>query len=605
MNPGLQHLNESWSVRLEPITFAFQPIVNIHTGVCYGYEALLRNFRGAGFDSIAAVFDEAYSNGILHKVDLFLRRKAFRKYAKIPWSKSVKLFYNLDNRLFSSTDYSSGDTGAILDRLSLGNDNIVFEISERHELADKNQTVSTLQAYRRQGYKIAVDDCGTGFSGLQLLYYTEPDCIKIDRFFIQDIESDSKKRLFVSSIVEIAHQMGSIVVAEGVETRKEYYSCRSIGCDLIQGYFLQEPQLEIKNLKQTYHEIELLSQSEMRNRATLDKTLIKTEMEYIEPVPLDSGIIEIFETFRTQKDKSFFPVINKNAQLVGIIRESSFKEFAYSRFGRQLLENPNFGGNIHTFISRFPVADIHLPVEKILKIFAQNDSSEGIMILDGLTYMGFLSAMSLLKIVNEKNLSIAREQNPLTKLPGNALIYEHISTAIQDESRTYHFIYFDFDNFKSYNDKYGFRHGDRLILRFAELLKSENTAEDRFVGHIGGDDFFLCIQGGELEGIIEATKRIARRFKMDAESFYDIEDRNRGHIVTYGRDGREYKAPLITVSSVILQLPGSIRRVNNTEDIGNIIADLKKTAKNSEDKLCISDISDLPSLPFRRASGME
>jgi len=72
MNPGLQQLNDCWTARLEVITFAFQPIVNIHTGVCYGYEALLRNYQEAGFSSIGSLFDEAYKNGILHKVDLFL-----------------------------------------------------------------------------------------------------------------------------------------------------------------------------------------------------------------------------------------------------------------------------------------------------------------------------------------------------------------------------------------------------------------------------------------------------------------------------------------------------------------------------------------------------
>ena len=128
----------------------------------------------------------------------------------MPASRGVKQqsFYNLDNRLLLSPDYDPGYTGKFLKKLNLHNGNLIFEISERHELGDKIQTVSMLASYRNQGYKIAVDDCGTGFSGLQLLYYTEPDCIKIDRFFIQDIESDSKKRLFVSSIVEICPSNG-------------------------------------------------------------------------------------------------------------------------------------------------------------------------------------------------------------------------------------------------------------------------------------------------------------------------------------------------------------------------------------------------------------
>jgi diguanylate cyclase (GGDEF)-like protein len=201
--------------------------------------------------------------------------------------------------------------------------------------------------------------------------------------------------------------------------------------------------------------------------------------------------------------------------------------------------------------------------------------------------------MSLLKIVNEKNLSIAREQNPLTKLPGNTLIYEYISNAISNEKNGYFFVYFDFDHFKSYNDKYGFRHGDRLIMRFAELLRSVSGSEKRFAGHIGGDDFFLGIQGGSLETVLAATRRITEQFRRDAESFYDTEARNHGYIVTCGRDGRQQQVPLITISQVILQLPEMADRTTSAEEIGNIIADLKMKAKRSPDRLCISDISDL------------
>lgn len=589
----MERLDYKWMNRLSVIDFAFQPIVNIHTGACYGYEALLRNYEKAGFDSIGSLFDDAYESGVLHKVDMALRKKAFSKFGSIPWSDTAKLFYNLDNRLFHSPDYSSGYTDSFLKTLLLANENIIFEISEKHELEGNNGTINTLKAYRRQGFKIAVDDCGTGFSGLQLLYYTEPDCIKIDRFFIQDIESDAKKRLFVSSIVEIAHLMGNIVVAEGIETKKEYYSCRNIGCDLIQGYFIQRPQTDIALLQPTYEAIEVLGKSDLRNRSNIDRTLIKTEMEYIEPVDVESDVMAVFESFRLSEKSQFFPVINRNREVVGIIRESSFKDFAYSRFGRQLLENPRYGGSIHNYISRFPVADIESPVEKLLQIVAQNDSYEGVLILEGLKYVGFLSAMSLLKIVNEKNLNIAREQNPLTKLPGNTLIHEYISSAISERENSSFFIYFDFDNFKAYNDKFGFRNGDRLILRFAELLRIKSNAAHIFVGHIGGDDFFLGARKVSLEWVVELAKELTEQFRVDAESFYDAESRENGYVITEDRNGEKQRFPLITVSAAILELPASLLPVTNAEDIGNAIAALKKRAKNAPDNICIENIQNI------------
>ena len=187
--------DEAWASRLEKIDYAFQPIVNIHTGNTFGFEALLRCHQEAGFSSIDEVFDKAYYDGLLHQVDLSLRRKALEKFASLKAKTSAKLFYNLDNRLFNSMDYSPGNTMDILSGFGYSQDDICFEISEKHQFHDNSDVAKILAAYHSQGFKIAVDDCGTGFSGLQLIYYTEPDYIKIDRFFIQNMENDPKENI--------------------------------------------------------------------------------------------------------------------------------------------------------------------------------------------------------------------------------------------------------------------------------------------------------------------------------------------------------------------------------------------------------------------------
>lgn len=585
-------LGRLWLSRIEDLDFAFQPIVNIHTGMCYGYEALLRNFAAAGFSSIGEVFDLAHEENVLHQVDLHLREKAIAKYARLEWSPYTKVFYNLDNRLFDSGNYQTGKTTDIINQSGLSQGNICFEISEKHQLTNSQQAVSTFCNYRSQGFRIAVDDCGSGFSGLKLLYYAEPDYIKIDRFFIQDIETNAKKRLFVSSIVEIAHMMGSSVVAEGVENSREFYGCRSIGCDLVQGYLVQKPTRDVTSLKRHYKEIELLSHTDRRYATDIDQALIKTEIRNIPSVKEDQDIISIFEKFRVDKTFSFFPVINKNREPLGVIRESALKDYAYSRYGVHLLENPSFGKSLSRFISKFPVADIYSPIEKVLKIFAQNESLEGLLIVNDMKYEGFLSAQSLLKILNEKNLTLAREQNPLSKLPGNTTIYQYISTALDDQSNPYCFIHFDFDNFKAFNDKYGFRLGDRLILRFAEILSSVDLFPNKMVGHIGGDDFFMgFITSQAADQTAANIHKIAAQFKDDASSFYDPKDNQRGFIIAKDRDGVEKRIPLLTVSASILMMPPVKHSHYTAEIIGGILADMKKEAKKSENKICIREMN--------------
>jgi EAL domain-containing protein (putative c-di-GMP-specific phosphodiesterase class I) len=174
-------MDKEWIERIEILDFAFQPIVNIHTGVCYGYEALLRNYEPAGFLSIGKVFDLAHADQILHQVDLLLWRKAIEKYATIDGYPFTKLFYNLDNRILDSAQYKTGFTTGLLTQLNLMHSNLCFEISEKHQLTNGQAAVSTFCNYRSQGFKIAVDDCGSEFCGFQMLYYAEPDYIKDEK----------------------------------------------------------------------------------------------------------------------------------------------------------------------------------------------------------------------------------------------------------------------------------------------------------------------------------------------------------------------------------------------------------------------------------------
>ena len=126
------------------------------------------------------------------------------------------------------------------------------ERSEGGTLQDQHAITSMVNNYKQDGYDIAIDDFGTGVSGLQLLYHSQAKFIKLDRFFIQDIESNSKKRLFCASIINIAHLMGIQTIAEGVENEIEYYTCIDIGVDFIHGFAVQKPKTDITRIKNRY-----------------------------------------------------------------------------------------------------------------------------------------------------------------------------------------------------------------------------------------------------------------------------------------------------------------------------------------------------------------
>lgn len=100
-------LNEKWQKLIEVADFAFQPIVNIYTGKLYAVEALIRNYEAAGFTTIDCIFDTAYSEKTLYLLDVKLREKAIHKFSLLPFSKHIKLFYNLDNRITMMPDFKS------------------------------------------------------------------------------------------------------------------------------------------------------------------------------------------------------------------------------------------------------------------------------------------------------------------------------------------------------------------------------------------------------------------------------------------------------------------------------------------------------------------
>lgn len=254
-------INNKWKLICDKVDMALQPIVDINSGEIVAYESLLRNYNEVGFNSIDDFFDTAYEQGVLYAVDIELRSKVLEKLKPLyEKNKSFGLFYNLDNRILDMDDYEHGTTKSLLSFYGYENSFITFEISEKHEFSSFIDAQTVFNTYSDQGFSIALDDFGTGFSGLKMLYYLNPQYIKIDRFFITDILKDKKKRLFVSNIVNMAHQSNIKVLAEGVETEDELNVCKDIGCDLVQGYFIQKPVLDIKQLRFKYDEVSLTNQ---------------------------------------------------------------------------------------------------------------------------------------------------------------------------------------------------------------------------------------------------------------------------------------------------------------------------------------------------------
>jgi GGDEF domain-containing protein len=163
------------------------------------------------------------------------------------------------------------------------------------------------------------------------------------------------------------------------------------------------------------------------------------------------------------------------------------------------------------------------------------------------------------------------------------------------------FVYFDFDDFKPFNDIYGFRRGDRAILLFADMLKELSHIHQFFVGHIGGDDFFASIHltNGAYDHPLSLIKAVLTKFRDDAVNLYDDEAKNSRYIISKNREGEMTHFPLLTVSAAVLIVCNGTDDLS-LEDIAQSIAGLKQEAKKRTDKMAVKcldsrleNISDL------------
>ncbi|WP_418792485.1 response regulator [Phosphitispora sp. TUW77] len=176
--------------------------------------------------------------------------------------------------------------------------------------------------------------------------------------------------------------------------------------------------------------------------------------------------------------------------------------------------------------------------------------------------------------------------NPLTGLPGNILIEEEIKQRLKDET-VFAVLYLDLDNFKAYNDVYGFLKGDEVIKFVAHLL-SKNIKElgnyDDFIGHIGGDDFIAITVPDKVDKI---CKSIICQFDSTIALFYSAEDRRKGYIVTRDRINQEIEIPLMTISIAVVS--NDKRFIDSHWQVAEIAAEMKKYAKSKPGSVYVKD----------------
>lgn len=223
-----------------PFTMAFQPIVDVPRRRIWGYEALVRGQAGEGAGQVLAQVSDANR----YAFDQACRVKAVELAGRGVPDSDAKLSINFMPNAVYEPKACIRATLEAAERMRFDPRRLMFEFTENERMVDAEHTAHIVREYRRMGFTTAIDDFGAGYAGLALLARFQTDLIKLDMELIRGIDASTTRQIIVRGLVEIARQLGLIVLAEGVETAAEFAALQGFGIDLYQGYYFARPRLE-------------------------------------------------------------------------------------------------------------------------------------------------------------------------------------------------------------------------------------------------------------------------------------------------------------------------------------------------------------------------
>ena len=523
------------------IKTVFQPVVSLRDGSILGYEALSRGPADTPLQNPDALFGIARQCGKLWDLEQLCRTRALE--TAFQQDSNVKLFLNVDPHIIHDEKFKQGFTKEYLRSYNINSEDIIFEITEKNAVEDVEGFKKAIDNYKGQSYKIAIDDAGAGYSGLNMISDIHPHYIKLDMNLVRSIDGDSFKKSLVKCFCEFCRTSNVFLIAEGIETVDELYTLIDIGVHYGQGYFLQRPC-------ETIGTVDSLAIAHINKHNSQKNHLYNSVHQLFignlscdnETAPPHRLTQDIYNTFLEQPNLSGITIVN-NGTVEGIITKTHINLMMSGQYGYSLHARREVR---HIMDKDALIVDFATPIDVVstLAMSRPADSLYDFIVVtkDG-QYHGVVTIKTLLEKTMEIEVNNAIHLNPLTGLPGNTLIQLRMEQCISFR-RAFTILYLDIDNFKAYNDVYGFENGDKVLIFVSKLLKDE-VPGSVFIGHIGGDDFVCILTDYEYE---EVCGNIVKSFDEGIIRFYSDKDLENGYILTKNRRGVPEQFPIMTIS---------------------------------------------------------
>ncbi|MCF8157503.1 MAG: phosphodiesterase [Rhodoferax sp.] len=556
----------------------FQPIVNLRDASIHAHEALIRGPRGTYLHTPDALLRAASLECLGFEFEYACVEAALRRWGQM--EVPGRLFVNMSAAVLVQLVHSSGpgDLVKLIGDMGVLSRMLVLEITEHERVDDMDELAAVVSEVRAAGVSLALDDFGDGRSSLRLWSQLKPEVVKIDKYFTRDISRDGDKLKTIQALLQIADIFGTSLVAEGIETAQDLRVLRDVGIAYGQGYFLGHPntaplQYLGTDAQRVLAERQIVVFPEL-SRATSSGQLSNLALVHAPTVTAKTTNDDLADCFLHWPGLHAVALLDQEKPVALINRAQFMNEYSklYYRevWGRKSCE-------IHANFQPRLIEREH-SVDELVGILTSQDQrylTDGFIVTDNGRYVGLGTGDQLVRSVTETRIEAARHANPLTFLPGNIPISQHMERLIEKGVR-FVACYADLNNFKPFNDHYGYWKGDGMIRLLARLALAQCQSQCDFLGHVGGDDFILLFQSCDWRARCE---RIVMDFNAQALDLFDEVARRAGGIEAEDRQGVRRFFPCTTVSIGAVVIDGS--RFSDAEAVANLAALAKHDAKQA------------------------
>ena len=556
----------------------YQPIVRLDGGTVVAHESLVRGPVESALHVPDALFRAADAEGITVQLEEACIQVGLRNW--VGRTQGTRLFLNLSAHALVEIVEGRSLTALMLALQAAGISpaSLVIEITEHERVTDMPRLLAAAGGLRAHGLRFALDDFGEGRSSLRLWAELRPEIVKIDKYFVKDLDRHAVKVQTLKGIKRFAETFDTALLAEGIETDEELRVVRDLGIELGQGYFLGRPAATMATMvpaeaERVFASAQIAVLPEMTRAAGADFTVDRLSVP-VPPVDDRTTVDEVARLFADQPTLRALSLVDGNRP-TGLLSRQVFVDGYARPFFREL-----YGRKPCRLLANTAplMLERHTGLDAMTAVLTSSDQrylTEGFIVTEGGRYVGLGTGEQLVRVVTEVRIEAARHANPLTFLPGNIPISEHIERLLAGGSR-FVACYADLNHFKPYNDHYGYWRGDEMIRLVARMLVTHCDPRRDFVGHVGGDDFVVLFQSDDW---LERCEGIVADFNAQARSLFDADAVRRGGIEAEDRFGvvRFFTFTTLSIGAVEAR-PGAYARA---EDVASAAAAAKHKAKMS------------------------